>query len=170
MSRKKVIIGVILVFVAVGIFLQVIVSRAKADRAAFCTAVFLGNTNEVARLLTGHPSLANIRNLQNYGPFANGAKKSLDGWTPLHFAASMGNSGMIELLARFHADLNAHDARGLTPLLWTTFGGKLDTASTLIANGADVNARGLDGRSALDLAKLSKDTAMIAFLQEHGAK
>jgi ankyrin repeat protein len=42
--------------------------------------------------------------------------RSNGGFTPLHFAASVGDRDAAELLLANHADVNATDDRGETPL------------------------------------------------------
>lgn len=80
------------------------------------------------------------------------------GWTPLHFAASLGHREIVELLLASAADPNAKDAspRGHgTPMLAATFtvsllakaGKPIETAvaiiEALVLSGADVNALGV---------------------------
>ena len=54
--------------------------------------------------------------------------------------------------------------------IWPDALGKDEVAAVLLSNGADVNARGKDGRTTLELAKISLDNKLIALLRERGAK
>ena len=61
-----------------------------------------GIANEVTQLLLTNN--ANVNTADN------------DGWTPLHYAALLGNKGMVELLLAHGADGNAKAKAGATPL------------------------------------------------------
>jgi ankyrin repeat protein len=143
----------------------------RADtRKEFRDALYSGNHDRVEALLKAHPALANARHMD----YSRGERPNpvalADNWTPLHVAAYLGDADLIRLLMKYHADPNATDQRGLTPLLWTAFGGKHAAAAALLQNGANVNARGPDGRTTLDLAKLSLDTELLDLLRQYGAK
>lgn len=140
------------------------------DRTSeFGAALLSGNVSKVEKLLKDHPSLASAPRMERY--WNRGFLPPAAGnWSPMHVAAFMNNGEMVKVLAHYHADLNPRDKRGLTPLLWTAFAGQHDAAVALIMSGADINARGLDGRSTLDLAKLSMDASLIEILRERGAK
>lgn len=60
------------------------------------------------------------------------------GETPLHVAASLGCSDLIEELVRLRADVNAADSAGLTPLEMCRAS---RTARTLILCGADISLK-----------------------------
>jgi ankyrin repeat protein len=163
-KSPKVIIPIIVVLVLVGVFFLV---RQLTDHSAeFRKALYSGDIADVEQMLKAHPSLANAPHMED----PNRGGSNVGDWSPLHVAASMGNAPLVNLLARYHAKTEAKDKRGLTPLLWTAFAGRRDAAAALLSNGADINARGPDGRSTLDLAKLSLDTNMIELLRERGAK
>ena|SRR5579859_5039673 len=137
--------------------------------AEFREALFRGDHERVEALLKKHSSLANSTGM-DFSNLKWGKPVVVDGWTPMHLAAYMGDAEMIKLLARYHAKVDIKDKRGLTPLLWTAFGGKREAAAALLASGADINARGSDGRSTIDLAKLSLDSDLVDLLRQHGAK
>lgn len=167
MSAKKLIAaGGVLVLLAGPV---VFVLSRNNHTAEFRDAMLSGDLGRVESLLEKHPGLANATGMD----FSNhkwGRPVITDGWKPLHLAAYLGDAGMIKLLVRYHARVDVKDARGLTPLLWTAFGGKRDAAAALLDGGADINARGNDGRSTLDLARLSLDDNLIELLRERGAK
>ena len=137
--------------------------------AEFRDALLSGDHDRVEALLKQHSSLANAKGM-DFNNFKSGRPVVVDGWTPVHLAAFVGDAEMIKLLARYRANVNVKDKSGMTPLLWTAFGGKRDAAAALLESGADINARGKDGRSTIDLAKLSLDNQLIDLLREHGAK
>lgn len=166
MKSLKIIIPLGIVILGLLIFLFLKVTDHTAE---FARALYSGNHAEVEELLKAHPSLVNARNLESFWNRGN-QRVQASGWTPMHVAADMGDPEMIKLLVRYNGNVDAKDKRGLTPLLWTAFGGSHDAAAELLADGADINARGPDGRSTLDLAKLSLDNKLIELLRERGAK
>jgi ankyrin repeat protein len=147
--------------IVVGLVLFVLFERFTDHTAEFRRALYSGNLSRVEDLLKAHPSLANAKNMD---------RGSGNGWEPLHVAANLGDPDLVKLLVRYGAKVDARDNRGLTPLLWTAFAGRHDAAAALLSNGADINARGPDGRTTLELAKLSLDNKLIELLRERGAK
>jgi ankyrin repeat protein len=65
-------------------------------------------------------------------------------------AARMGRDDMIPALLQAGVDVNAHDAKGYTPLIIATYNGQESTTALLIAAGADLDgADGAKGNTAL---------------------
>jgi ankyrin repeat protein len=155
--KATIISAVVLIVVAVSVFF---VWRATDHRAELRNLLMRGDAKGLDELLTKHPSLANAKNVDGQG----------QGWTPLHAAAYMGDTEILKVLLAHHANTEARDKRGLTPLLWTTFGGKPQAAAALLSGGADINAKGRDGRTALEQAKITLNQEMINLLRERGAK
>ena len=119
-------------------------------------AIGFGN-NEVIKAVLESP-LLEINAVTGYG------KKSA-----LHFAAEMGNSRVIGLLAAKRADLNVKDKNGDTPLHLAIRSGSLKAARALIEAGADLSLANNEDDTPLQLAlKLGKMDAAKA-LQEAGA-
>lgn len=58
------------------------------------------------------------------------------GITLLHWAASLGNALMVELLIRNGAPVNARGSDGWTPLRWALFLNKSEAVQTLVRHGA----------------------------------
>ena len=64
--------------------------------------------------------------------------------------------------------MNAKDKIGFTPLLVVTQSGYKEIVELLLAKGADVNAKGWDGRTPVDYAIRKEETANL--LRKHGGK
>ena len=92
------------------------------------------------------------------------------GRTPLHWAAKFGDSKVITLLIDAGANIEAiseHD--GTTPLQAAVEDGKIDKAKLLLARGADLDARGRIGWTALHCAVARRQVATVKELLELGA-
>jgi len=117
-----------------------------------------------------------------------------EGDAPIHLAARAGDADLIQLLLDKGAALNAHGAGGETPLLiLTNKDTSLPLYQTLLAKGADVNARAGSGSSSTSMrygyrggysygggnetsvptpllrAVLARRTDLVRVLLEHGA-
>lgn len=71
--------------------------------------------------------------------------------TPLHLAIRAGvtSSSMVDLLIDNHADVNARDKNGCTPLMAATLCGADAVCKRLLENGADPSVRDNSGRNVL---------------------
>jgi ankyrin repeat protein len=58
-----------------------------------------------------------------------------DRWTPLHFAANMGDEGMTAFLLANHADVNIMSIGGYTPLHFAAFARHKEVAGLLRQHG-----------------------------------
>ncbi len=106
--------------------------------ATLISAIHLGDSKSVNKMLAADPELVRA--------------KDKAGNTPLHHAAGFGNVATMKLLLSRGADASAGNRRKSTPLLWSLY----DEAKVrlLLAHGADVNAKTVDGRSAIYQAAL----------------
>ena len=66
--------------------------------------------------------------------------------------------------------MNAKDWMGRTPLHFAANGGRKEIVEILITEGADVNAKGADGGTPLDLAIRYDETDTADLLRKHGGK
>ena len=100
------------------------------------------------------------------------------GWTPLHYAATGGHSGIIRLLLEQHAYIDAESPNGTTPLMMAAHYGTPEATKLLLEEGADPLIRNEKGLTALDFAKNSPnreseiyvEAFMRAALAKQGAK
>ena len=157
MKALKIIIPAVVIVVVAGFLIS---SHRRGQMAELRRMIYMGDTRGLDELLTKHPSLANAKNVDTEDK----------GWTPLHMAAYGGNPAIIKVLLDHHAKTEERDNRGLTPLLWTVFVGKPEAAAALLSGGADINAKGRDGRTTLEQAKITLNQDLIALLRERGAK
>jgi ankyrin repeat protein len=95
---------------------------------------------------------------------------NLGRFTPLTLAAT-GPVDVVKALIAGGAQVNATEVRGLTPLMAAaaTDHADLETVKTLIAHGADLRVKSLDGETALDWAQKSGPTRVVAMLTNANA-
>ena len=84
---------------------------------------------------------------------ARGARVNKTGWTPLHYACSGPDEGVIAWLLTQGADINARSPNGSTPLMMAARYGSLDSPGLLLAAGADATLRNEQGLQAIDFAR-----------------
>jgi ankyrin repeat protein len=107
---------------------------AAGREAPLVEAAKAGDTTAVRnRLLQGQP--ANVA--------------SIDGTTPLHWAAYHENAAMVDLLVHAGADINAANRYGATPLSLASATGNAAVIERLLKAGADPNAASPGGETAL---------------------
>jgi hypothetical protein len=89
--------------------------------------------------------------------------------SPLHFAASSGDVKKIKrLLARDPLRINVTDRNGSTALHYAVMKNKLNAAKVLIANGADIDCKDVDGYPPIFYTKIYSQLGL--YLLEKGAK
>jgi ankyrin len=106
-------------------------------------------------------------------PFAAAAMRDDAGATPLFAAASAGRLAHVSalLMSRRVQEVNARDVSGTTPLLAAAKMGHVDVLSELLRRGADANAGGSTGETALHMAASRSGSAhlrMMKSLLAHG--
>jgi ankyrin repeat protein len=109
----------------------------------------------------------------------NGAEvnaTTAQGDTPLHVAVSKKYTAVLHLLLQNGADPSAISNNGDAPLHAATRAGRLTdgvdaamTVQTLLENGADIDARGDDRSTALDIAVKFRVDAVVKTLLQRGA-
>jgi len=126
------------------------------DFPAMVAIMFL--KTEILKLLIDHGANINII-----------TKSSLiEGQTPLHDITLFKNvsDDLIELIIKYIDDINAQTMRALsTPLHYAANGNNLRLAKHLIDAGADVTIQNVDGRTALDIAKLYEYDEMAEYIE-----
>jgi ankyrin repeat protein len=87
------------------------------------------------------------------------------GWTPLHYAATGGNIGIIQLLLDESAYIDAESPNGTTPLMMAARYGSPDAVKLLIEEGADVHLKNQIGLTALDFANQSNQSGAVKLIE-----
>jgi ankyrin repeat protein len=87
----------------------------------------------------------------------------------LHAAAWHGDTAQIARLAAAHADLNARDAYGRTPLHVATFARQRDAVRALVQAGADLNLLESDRYDCVTIAAVADDEETLRLLLALGA-
>jgi ankyrin repeat protein len=80
----------------------------------------------------------------------------------LHWAAKRDNSDIIKLLLSYHADVNAKDMNGRTPLFLSAKMNQLNSVKTLLANMSNAFAMDRDGNKIEDLTEHPEIKKLIA--------
>jgi ankyrin repeat protein len=102
--------------------------------------------------------------------------RDTDGNTPLHCAAIGGQLEVAQLLLRLNVEVNSRDNKGSTPLHLTSTGswrlseGSPAIVQLLLDHGADVQARNLIGKTALEVACGPEKQEIVRLLSQHAAR
>ncbi len=114
---------------------------------------FHGDVTAVEELLKDDPALITVRDAKNL--------------TPLHVAASRGQSAVAQLLIDHGADVQGPTADGdWTPLVFAAYRGHAEVANILVENGAGVRVE--DGNP-IHYSGQRRHKAICKMLVEHGA-
>lgn len=89
--------------------------------------------------------------------------KNKNGWTPLMWAAIVGNSQVTDLLIQATCDIFAKDEKGMTALMWAAKHGHEDVARLLLNAGENTYRKDHRGLLAADHAQ--NHSAMITLLE-----
>ena len=133
----------------------------RADQAAFGAKL---------AVVCQDGDVSSVRDLLGSGaaPDAVGA----DGLTPLMYASSHGQVGVMRVLPEksHRVDVNRGDLKqGRTSLMFAAEGGFSDAVAILLAAGAKVRLADQSGYTALSMGAHSGDLATVKALLEHGA-
>jgi ankyrin repeat protein len=83
---------------------------------------------------------------------AKGAEVNRPGWTPLHYAAAIGNNDILRILMDKSAFLDAESPNKTTPIMMAARGGHILAVKLLLDAGADASLRNEVGLNAIDFA------------------
>ena len=82
-----------------------------------------------------------------------GAEVNKTGWTPLHYAASIGNNDIVRLLLEKSAYIDAESPNKTTPIMMAARAGHIMTVKLLLDEGADATLKNDAGMTAIDFAQ-----------------
>src|SRR5262249_56270281 len=96
---------------------------------------------------------------------------AVDGLTALMMAVPYGPTELVHALLDAHANPNARDVRGMTPLMLSVASENQDpkVVKMLLAAGADPSIKSTDGETALDWARKYSNPATM-YLLNGGAR
>ncbi len=155
---------------------------------AFHEAVHQGNVEQVRTLLATRPALATSEDEYRFQPIhlmdmyfepeifhlllhqgADINARNDEGVALLHILT---DPDAVALLVKHGADLETRDARGWTPLLMQAGEQQngSDVVAALLACGADANAVGNRGETALAMVRETEDETLTALLLSHSAR
>jgi ankyrin repeat protein len=89
------------------------------------------------------------------------------GRTPLHFAARLGYTDVISVLIDASVPLDEIDTHGYTPLMRAVSAEHIDVVKLLLTAGADTSIVLPDGRSLIDLARLTQNAKLLDLVQRY---
>ncbi len=82
-------------------------------------------------------------------------------WSPLHYAASVGNLEMIKKLLAKGAEVNARTLRGITPLYMAARDADIETVKLLLSAGARKDFCTNEALAPADIAKQRRNTQEV---------
>jgi len=149
-------------------------------QTALTMALLDGSTKVLATLLADSRTLVDLPNSSDETPLmmaalrgelsaaqrliVRGAKLNRIGWTPLHYAASGPESKLVALLLDRGADIEAPSSNGTTALMMAARYGSEDAVDLLLARGAKLAARNVQGLGPADFARLDGRERLAARL------
>jgi ankyrin repeat protein len=141
--------------------------KPSVSALVFSMALCLGaepeSSKEIFKAIRSN-DLAALKTLAATGANQRGDRDT----TPLMFAAAYGSVQAVDLLLKAGADVNAKNALGYTPLMWSVT--EPAKATLLIEHGADVNAKSRTGRTALIIAAMQNGSdSVVQMLLAKGA-
>ena len=110
-------------------------SRNAADESPLMMAALKGQLDVVKRLI------------------ALDADVNKPGWTPLHYAATSGQTEIIRVLLENNAFIDAQSPNGTTPLMMAASYGSPEAVKLLLESGADFTMRNQKQMTAMDFAR-----------------
>ena len=113
-------------------------------------AVEAEDLTKVQQLVDGQPDLVNTKNEA--------------GVTPLHLAAGLNNTNLVDYLISKGADAKAATKQGWTPLHWAAHLNAAAAVTLLLEKGVDPSAKAVDGKTPLQVAIAENAHAVVVIL------
>ena len=140
---------------------------------AWCGAAIAGGADPAAanaRLFEALKAQDPETALYALGEGAAASAREIDGTTPLHYAAHIGDARLIAALLKAKADPNARNEFGSLPLAEAATTGNAEAIRLLLKAGAEVEAANPEGQTALMLAARAGKVDAARLLIKAGAK
>ena len=118
------------------------------------------NINSLLLDAVAEQDLIAVKTLIKAGADVN-AKNEPSGDTPLHYAASTGQTDTMEILLKAGADVNAKNESGFLPLHMAAYAGNIKVIKMLIDKGANIHSKDPDGHNILTYVKGSGNKEAI---------
>jgi uncharacterized protein len=93
-----------------------------------------------------------------------GADVNKTGWTPLHYAATAGNTQLVKILLEHYAYIDAESPNKTTPLMMAAHYGTPGAVKLLLEEGADVSLKNDLGLNAMDFAQAAKKADSVEII------
>ncbi len=93
-----------------------------------------------------------------------GADVNKTGWTPLHYAATAGNTQLVKMLLESYAYIDAESPNKTTPLMMAAHYGTPGAVKLLLEEGADVSLKNDLGLTAIDFAQSANKTDSVEII------
>lgn len=179
--------GFRLALLALGLVATPVMASDEREIKAFHGAVQIGDTATVQKMLADNKQLATSADKYGFQPIhmldmypeeailnlllENGADinaRNDDGVTILHIVT---DPNAVPMLVKSGAMIEARDKNGWTPLIMQADNQENgpDVVEALLSEGADPNAKGENGVTALALAKETGNQSLIDILKAGGA-
>ena len=94
-----------------------------------------------------------------------GASVNRPKWTPLHYAASKGYTGMMRLLIENDAYVDAESPNGTTPLMMAAYYSSPNAVKLMLEEGADPLLKNQDGQTAIDMALVKDKKLSVQYIR-----
>ncbi len=92
------------------------------------------------------------------------------GWTPVLYAAYVGNDALLERLIAAGGNVKAVAPNGGTTLMFAARNGHMSVVQRLLKMGVDVNAKNSSGQTAEVLARQAKNTEIADLIKSGGMR
>ncbi|RSM00939.1 hypothetical protein CDV31_011579 [Fusarium ambrosium] len=128
--------------------------------------------SDLHKIVLGFLPLNLRESLQRPHLLAQVNKRTMNGWTPLHWAARRGDATDIETLIEAGAEVDSQSSAGVTPLLNACSTANLAAVRALLDRGAAIGHRDKRLATCLHFAAQSKveNVSLLSFLISRGAK
>ncbi len=115
-------------------------------------------------------SIELVQFMLEHGANVNSVNKQVyPGYTALHFAASVGNVEIVQLLINSGSDINAQSTHYETPLHLASACGNTEIVHILLTRGAKIIAKDIVGDTPLHYAAGSGNIEIVKLLRDSGA-